>query len=111
MVAGREFGRRLPTRWKQNTIRRVEWVNALVESLGDKITLLFAPARLQASDFLQRLSKRYSRLTLILYVIDEMAQGMFKGAGEDLPLKVNGQEFQAFVGGFETCHGEFLPSQ
>jgi hypothetical protein len=37
-------------------------------------------------------------------VIDQMAQGMFETAGDDLPVKVDGKQLEAFVYGFESRH-------
>jgi hypothetical protein len=37
-------------------------------------------------------------------MIDQMAQGMFEAAGDDLPVEVDGKQFQAFVYGFESRH-------
>lgn len=40
----------------------------------------------------------------IEFVIDQMAQRVFKTSGNDLPIKVDWQEFQAVVYRFESRH-------
>ena len=45
------------------------------------------------------------------FVIDQVAQGMFKTTGNDLLVKIHRQKFQTFVHRFVSSHPHALPMQ